>query len=618
MQQSRMKPPLLRLDWNVIELIELNSYYDYYDGELENFDSAAFNPAGASAVSARYIEGDINNKNLDLFFDWNNDYRLVKAGISDVFMKGNEAISSSINSSIIFSDVVDLDTYASGFSQLAAFTGVYEGFDDPSTSPFEFKLNTDTNDGDLYVFDKSSGDYFARVEDSTQKWQAYGTVKAFEFFSPENDYMGWIWESTPVDYVGFDSILHQNTTSKAAALYFSPSDPGLSSEVRMFLQENFTPPFDPYATPIRGINLRLQEVFDDTNNKVGETIFLQFNLEAGGNVRVGYDIVNNKKYTFDVGQWKNPNDTDYVSSMQSIQADSVSTNYIADIDAKVANLVDHITDGQTLPTDFLVMRDPPSSSSSSTSSGSYGGSNIELISADADLYYAAEADILAAEINGLQPALTTQTAPDGKSTFAATADIGSNSYLLEISSDNITDFADLLEDFLDKKIAGVDGQLNTSDDVDIGYTDIAFNVHNFVTGAIIDEGIMGPGLSYDVIFESDNDGIILDLIVEDIQLTMPPSDSLSGSGSQSGSSSGSGSQSGDMSGSSDVVAMASTSGTSVNVTSAMMDMSGTVTGITASSSLDMEAAAILFVEDLFEPEEQGPVHRRCITYESLG
>ena len=594
------------LDWNVIELIELNSYYDYYDGELENFDSAAFNPAGASAVSARYIEGDINNKNLDLFFDWNNDYRLVKAGISDVFMKGNEAISSSINSSIIFSDVVDLDTYASGFSQLAAFTGVYEGFDDPSTSPFEFKLNTDTNDGDLYVFDKSSGDYFARVEDSTQKWQAYGTVKAFEFFSPENDYMGWIWESTPADYVGFDSILHQNTTSKAAALYFSPSDPGLSSEVRMFLQENFTPPFDPYATPIRGINLRLQEVFDDTNNKVGETIFLQFNLEAGGNVRVGYDIVNNKKYTFDVGQWKNPNDTDYVSSMQSIQADSVSTNYIADIDAKVANLVDHITDGQTLPTDFLVMRDPPSSSSSSTSSGSYGGSNIELISADADLYYAAEADILAAEINGLQPALTTQTAPDGKSTFAATADIGSNSYLLEISSDNITDFADLLEDFLDKKIAGVDGQLNTSDDVDIGYTDIAFNVHNFVTGAIIDEGIMGPGLSYDVIFESDNDGIILDLIVEDIQLTMPPSDSLSGSGSQSGSSSGSGSQSGDMSGSSDVVAMASTSGTSVNVTSAMMDMSGTVTGITASSSLDMEAAAILFVEDLFEPEEYDP------------
>jgi hypothetical protein len=415
----------------------------------------------------------------------------------------------------------------------------------PSDS-FIFKLDDNDENSDLFIFDQL-GNLFGTVEDVSLDWaDTYGdTAEGFELFSAYGDYMGWLWKSTALDFVDFNNALHQNTISTGYAVYLPPPDEDLIDPlVLTYLGDTFASPESLAIAEdnLKSVNIRVQNVTGSDGTPAGETIYLQFNLHEGGNIRVGYDITNGLKYTFGAGEWLNQMDEGYVEQRQSIEAVNVTTAVTSIIKDKVADIVAHVTSmgAVELPEDFYEpvsgsdeIVDGGSNDQSNTDSGQNGSGDDYTPpvnpGSEANQYFEGNASAILQAIDAYEtaenPIIEAVVDVSEGENFRITATNGDDIYAIDITS-NISTLEDDLTNFYNtKKQAGESTTEVLSDDVN--FDDVVGNVHHFVTGGLINSERMGSEdtMQYTATFRK-NDTTIFTLDVDDIAATMtPPPDS---------------------------------------------------------------------------------------------
>ena len=166
--------------WDDIELVQVQTRYRDLSEEV---DASALAP-NYQRTEARFVEGQVHHDgDLDLYYDWQNDDRIVFEGGLEIHKQGRDVIETALPRSIAPADltvVTDLASdFITGFDALVTSTGALTSVFSSSTGDI-IKVNA-TNDV-LYIYDDMDGqeELVALVERASWADDFADTAQAYE------------------------------------------------------------------------------------------------------------------------------------------------------------------------------------------------------------------------------------------------------------------------------------------------------------------------------------------------------------------------------------------------------------------------------------------------------
>ena len=199
--------PTLDMDipsWDEVEMIELQTRYRDISADA---DALELDPS-YQRTEARFVKGEINyDGDLDLYYDWDFDDRIVFEGGFELHKQGDMTIGSYIPRGSTLTEVSDLATeFISGFESLVNSTAVIADIFDPS-SGFTIKIDDgDPDDADnlpnLYLFtgEGESEEFVGLIERASWADNFEDTAQGYDLRSSEDgSSFGWLFQSISRD-----------------------------------------------------------------------------------------------------------------------------------------------------------------------------------------------------------------------------------------------------------------------------------------------------------------------------------------------------------------------------------------------------------------------------------
>ena len=228
--------------WDDIELVQVQTRYRDLSEEV---DASALAP-NYQRTEARFVEGQVHHDgDLDLYYDWQNDDRIVFEGGFEIHKQGRDVIETSLPRSIAPADLTVVTDLASdsitGFDALVTSTGALTSVFSSSTGDIIKSMPQMM----YYTFDDMDGqeELVALLERASWADDFADMAQAYDLRSSEDgSSFGYLFQTTEQNKKDLGGNSHIPVVTEAYNITLSKEHSDLPLEAWKYLNDTFPIP----------------------------------------------------------------------------------------------------------------------------------------------------------------------------------------------------------------------------------------------------------------------------------------------------------------------------------------------------------------------------------------